>query len=525
MWSSRSSAPSVSIPSPGAGRRLFDRVRHIDRRADGASAGYGPAVDGSQPEEGRGSRSRTARRGDTAPASADSARSVIGRSTVRIRLGGIVAAVAALTLAGCGGGGGSGAGPAAAPTVAAPVAQIQITPANGAQAVVVGDAVNVHSNAPLASVTVARSASTSQKTPAGTLAGTFSADRRSWTSTGGLFADSSYQVSAVTQATSGITGVARANSTFATGVPSSSFKVSWEPVDGQTVGVGAPITLTFSAAARDRAAVQSRLLVQTDPPTLGAWNWTSDRTAVWRPAKYWQPGTRVHVEANLAGLDNGGGRMGVKDRAMDFRIGDAHVSYVDANTHVMKVYDNGALVRTMKVSLGRPQWPTMSGPHNVLGLSPEVTMDSATVGIPKGDPDYYYEQVQWAVQFTSGGSYVHSAPWSVASQGRANVSHGCVNASPTDAQWFYNYSRLGDMINISNTGRAPDTSQLGNAWSVPWATWRAGSALPVSDTVSSGSTASPSSSAPSGSAANPAAAGASAGPGGSIPVAAATPRA
>ncbi|WP_462189109.1 L,D-transpeptidase, partial [Frankia sp. CcWB2] len=93
----------------------------------------------------------------------------------------------------------------------------------------------------------------------------------------------------------------------------------------------------------------------------------------------------------------------------------------------------------------------------------------------------YYEKVQWAVHYTSGGQYVHSAPWSVPSQGRANVSHGCVNASPADAQWFYSFTRLGDIIDIVNTGRPPDTSQLGNAWSVPWATWKAGSALPVSD--------------------------------------------
>ncbi len=92
------------------------------------------------------------------------------------------------------------------------------------------------------------------------------------------------------------------------------------------------------------------------------------------------------------------------------------------------------------------------------------------------------------MQFTSGGEYVHSAPWSVASQGEDNVSHGCINASPADAEWFYRFSRLGDIVDVRNSGRPPDTSQLGNEWSISWERWSAGSALPLTDTQSAGQT-------------------------------------
>jgi lipoprotein-anchoring transpeptidase ErfK/SrfK len=348
----------------------------------------------------------------------------------------------------------------------------------------------------LASVSVARGASASQKTDAGVLIGQFSADRRTWTSTGGLFADTRYQVDARTSPATGLVGTASVHSTFATQNPEKPFKVSWEPVDGQTVGVGTPISVTFSAAVSDRAAVERRLSVRTRPTVEGSWHWVTGRLIMWRTREYWKPGTRVHVEANLAGYDAGGGRVGVKDRSMDFVIGAAQISYVDANSHTMQVYRNGALQRTMAVSLGRPQYPSMGGPHNVLGKAQKVVMDSATVGIPKGDPDYYYEDVFWNVQYTSGGEYVHAAPWSVGSQGRTNVSHGCVNASPPDAEWFYNFTRLGDIVDIRNTGRAPDTSELGNVWSVPWPTWKAGSALPAGAASAplasgSGATASP----------------------------------
>ncbi|MCL9795074.1 Ig-like domain-containing protein [Frankia sp. AgKG'84/4] len=399
----------------------------------------------------------------------------------RRRTGGVIAFAAALTLAACSTGGTSGtATPTAPPT---PAAAVTVTPADGATAVTLTDHVVVRANAPLSDVQVSRAASAIEKTDAGVLAGTYSPDRRTWTSTGGLFSGSSYAVAASTSPAPGVIGSRSVRTSFVTGVPEKSLRVSWDPVTGQTVGVGAPISLTFSAPvpSTQRAAVQQRLAVTTDQPILGAWNWVTSRLVVWRPQQYWTPGTKVHVEANLAGYDAGEGRVGAKDRAMDFAIGSAQISKVDSASHIMRVYRNGQLLRTMPVSLGKPSSPSMDGPHNVLGKSPEVIMDSATVGIPKGNPDYYYEKVQWAVNYTSGGQYVHSAPWSVASQGNTNVSHGCVNASPADAEWFYGISRLGDIVEISNTGRPADTSQLGNIWSVPWSVWTAGSALSVSD--------------------------------------------
>jgi lipoprotein-anchoring transpeptidase ErfK/SrfK len=396
----------------------------------------------------------------------------------------VVPVLAVVTAAGLGAcssstnSGGSSNVPAAAPTTV-PRPSITVTPADGAAGVALTNPVVVRSNAPLAAVSVAREASAAQKTEAGVLVGQFSADRKTWTSTGGLFADTRYQVDARTSPATGLVGTTSVHSIFVTQNPEKSFKVSWDPVDGQTVGVGTPINLTFSAAAADRAAVERRLSVRTEPAVEGSWHWVTGRLIMWRPHEYWQPGTKVHVEANLAGYDAGGGRVGVKDRSMDFVVGPAQISYVDANSHTMRVYRNGVLQRTMAVSLGRPQYPSMGGPHNVLGKAQKVVMDSATVGIPKGNPDYYYEDVFWNVQYTSGGEYVHAAPWSVGSQGRTNVSHGCVNASPQDAEWFYNFTRFGDIVDIKNTGRAPDTSEAGNVWSVPWSTWKAGSALPA----------------------------------------------
>ena len=58
----------------------------------------------------------------------------------------------------------------------------------------------------------------------------------------------------------------------------------------------------------------------------------------------------------------------------------------------------------------------------------------------QGQPGYYKETVQLDARISNDGEFVHAAPWSDAQQGHSNVSHGCVNLSPANAQWFYDTS-------------------------------------------------------------------------------------
>jgi hypothetical protein len=163
-----------------------------------------------------------------------------------------------------------------------------------------------------------------------------------------------------------------------------------------------------------------------------------------------------------------------------FRIGDSHVSRVDVARHMMYVYRNGALIRSMPISAGRDKYPTKNGVHITFEKSQVVTMDSATVGIPRNSPDGYYEKVYWDVRISYGGAFVHAAPWSVASQGLVNVSHGCVNISTANATWFYNFSQRGDIVDVYNSGAAPDLTDPGMAdWNMPWKQWVAGDAAPT----------------------------------------------
>lgn len=265
--------------------------------------------------------------------------------------------------------------------------------------------------------------------------------------------------------------------TFTTIAPSAWLGARVVPGDNEVVGVGQGIWLKFTAPVADKAAVERRLVVTTSVPVEGAWRWLNDREVHWRPATYWPPHTEVWFDGNLEGVNAGNGVIGNVHRTAHFRIGDAHVSTANAATHTLTVTENGAVVKTFPMSAGRDKYPTMSGTHVVLGKSQSVVMDSRTNGIPLSSPDGYLETVLWDTQISTTGEYVHAAPWSVGSQGRANVSHGCINLGVANAQWFYEWSQRGDIVQVVGTSRPPNNDLAMIDWKLPYDQWVQGSAL------------------------------------------------
>ena len=255
-----------------------------------------------------------------------------------------------------------------------------------------------------------------------------------------------------------------------------------DPAGGARVGVGQPAVVTFNRAVPDaeKADVERRLTVSTTPAVEGSWHWVSANEIHWRPRDYWQPGTKVDFGIDLKHLYLGDGVWGDREaHETSFVIGSSHISKVDVKNHLMQVFDGGKLIKTFKISAGREdKWPTMGGVHIALDKAPVVIMDSATVGIPRNSPDGYYEKVNWDVRISNGGAFVHSAPWSVGDQGTRNVSHGCVNLAPAEAEWFFHFAQRGDVVDIFNTPRPPVRWDAGTAdWNMSWDEWVAGSAL------------------------------------------------
>src|SRR3954447_904509 len=138
---------------------------------------------------------------------------------------------------------------------------------------------------------------------------------------------------------------------------------------------------------------------------------------------------------------------------------------------------NGEVVKTMPISMGKDSTPTDNGAYIIGDRYSFLIMDSSTYGVPVNSPDGYRTEVEWATQMSYSGIYVHSAPWSVGSQGRSNVSHGCLNVNPANAVWFYNTTKRGDIVEVVNTvgSRLPGTDGLGD-WNIPWDQWRTGNA-------------------------------------------------
>ena len=64
----------------------------------------------------------------------------------------------------------------------------------------------------------------------------------------------------------------------------------------------------------------------------------------------------------------------------------------------------------------------------------------------------------------AGAKCIHSAPWSVDDQGKRDVSHGCINISPTNARWFFDNFGAGDPIIVKNSTGTYTRNDGSNDW-------------------------------------------------------------
>lgn len=222
---------------------------------------------------------------------------------------------------------------------------------------------------------------------------------------------------------------------------------SFNPTNGAKVGAAKPIYINFQRPIADKAMAEQAIHISSVPPVPGRFYWTSDTQVRWRPQDFWPAGTVVNIDAS-----------GTKS---SFTVPEQLVATVDDATHTMTVVRNGKVEKTFPVSMGKPdgKHETKNGTYYVLEKFADIIMDSSTYGVPVDSAEGYKLKVQDAVRIDNSGSFVHSAPWSVGDQGKRNVSHGCINLSPANAQWFYDNFGSGDPVVIKNSKgiyNAPD---------------------------------------------------------------------
>ena len=306
------------------------------------------------------------------------------------------------------------------------------------------------------------------------VAGQLSPDGVTWKTTEPLGYNKSYTLSARSL---GLGGVTIEKLTFETQSPENLTMPYLLPGDGEVVGVGQPIAVRFDENIPSRIAAERAIKVTTDPPVEGAFYWLNNREVRWRPQNYWKPGTKIDVAVNTYGVDLGDGLFGQENLTSHFTIGDEVIATADDNTKTLTIRQNGEVIKTMPISMGKNSTPTNNGVYIIGDRFSHMIMDSSTYGVPSNSPNGYRTEVDFATQMSYSGIYVHSAPWSVGSQGYSNVSHGCLNVSPSNAQWFFNNTKRGDIVEVRNTvgSTLPGTDGLGD-WNIPWSQWKAGNA-------------------------------------------------
>ena len=163
---------------------------------------------------------------------------------------------------------------------------------------------------------------------------------------------------------------------------------------------------------------------------------------------------------------------------MSFHVGDSVISKVNAQTHQMQTFINGTLAKTTPITTGKPGFTTRSGVKVIIEKFRTKRMNSETVGIAAGSAEAYdIDDVEYAMRVTYSGEFLHAAPWSVGSQGYANVSHGCTGMSTSNAAWFYNISKRGDVVEYTGTDRPMTLDNGYGDWNLPFAAYAKGSAL------------------------------------------------
>lgn len=307
-----------------------------------------------------------------------------------------------------------------------------------------------------------------------TVEGQLSPDGLTWSTTEPLGYNKRYTLNAKSL---GLGGVTSRQMTFQTHSPENLTMPYLMPRDGEVVGVGQPVAIRFDENIANRAAAEKAIKITADPPVVGAFYWLNNREVRWRPQSFWKSGTRVDVAVNTYGVDLGNGVFGQDNVTAHFTIGDEVIATVDDDAKSLVVRINGEIVKTMPVSMGKDSTPTNNGTYIVGERFQHIVMDSSTYGVPVNSPNGYRTDVDWATQISYSGIFVHSAPWSVGAQGYSNTSHGCINVSPSNAAWFYDHVKRGDVVQIINTigPTLPGTEGLGD-WNIPWEQWRAGNA-------------------------------------------------
>ncbi|AEV82100.1 hypothetical protein ACWT_1084 [Actinoplanes sp. SE50] len=245
--------------------------------------------------------------------------------------------------------------------------------------------------------------------------------------------------------------------------------------DHQTVGVGMPLIVKFGRAIPQsyRATVERNMKVTATPAQEGTWRWISPTEVHFRPQTYWKANSKVFYKVALKGVKMGDGWYGRSDMTVDINIGRSLIMTVSNKTKKMTVTQDGKVIKTLPVSLGKAATPSSSGTMVVIEKKEHTVFDTTDTD-PTGG---YKTNIDFAQRITWSGQFIHAAPWSEGVQGKRNVSHGCVNVSEAMGAWLFKQTMMGDVITVSGTEEKLKNGNGWTDWNMSYAEYKKGSAL------------------------------------------------
>lgn len=263
-----------------------------------------------------------------------------------------------------------------------------------------------------------------------------------------------------------------------------------------TYGVGMPIVAYFSVKipeARDFS--KATTVTVNGVPNNGSWYFENSAMipgypieAHYRPAKqanatgpYWPAHASIKLNMATNGVSAGPGLAFNDSLTLSMKTGAAHISTVDCQAERLTVSSDGVSAHPpMPTSCGAAKTPTYIGTKVVMQKGEDVPGTDAlrplgAVQMIGTGSDRYDLIVPWSVRVTQSGEYVHAASWNGGNIGQRSTSNGCTNLNTADAEWFYKFAQVGDVVTYSNTGGTtmPSWDGFGD-WNVPQSVWQSG---------------------------------------------------
>jgi len=109
---------------------------------------------------------------------------------------------------------------------------------------------------------------------------------------------------------------------------------------------------------------------------------------------------------------------------------------VDLTNQRVYAYEGNSVVNSFIVSTGTWEYPTVTGQYKVYVKYRYADMSG---------PGYYLPNVPFTMYFYKGYA-IHGTYWH--NNFGTPMSHGCVNFSISDAEWIYNFSSVGTLVNV-----------------------------------------------------------------------------